>query len=95
MARVNLWEAMVHHTHCRGVLGSCQEKTEQTLQELGRSAALSMQEISIEASADGWVVLIHAAGETGEVEVLIPKARGEAVKVLKDTRAQSSVFDYD
>ena len=85
----NLWEAIVKASHKEPAY-------EQLARELGRSACLSYQEIGIVPSDKGWVIIINACNEDGEVEILIPKDRKEPVQILKDTRATSEYYDrYD
>ena len=85
---INLWSALVtlESQTTRGEHPSTRV-TEDNLGELGRTARWNGQELSIEASDEGWVLKVfscYSEGDGTEIKILIPKDWREPVKVLKD-----------
>lgn len=89
---INLWELLVHASHRDP--GPAQQRASQAASELGSAACMPWQNISLSPRDEGWVVRIHSTYESGIVEMLIPKDRGQPVRVLEDTRLASRIHDF-
>lgn len=83
--RANLWECLTRTET---------EEFDNLIEDLGASASLSGQELSLRSTNEGWVITVHACYEDGKVEILIPEDRTVPVKILKDTRADSEPYRY-
>jgi hypothetical protein len=85
---INLWTALTAAEYnTRKDIGPGPRVSSQDLIDLGRSARFDMQELSLEATDDGWLIkLFPAQGEDycGEVAILVPKDGLLPVRVLKD-----------
>jgi hypothetical protein len=85
----NLWEALLLRES--SLVRS--EEFDKYIGELGKSACLSMQEISLHPSKEGWIISIFGCNEDGKVEILIPKDRTQSIQILKDTRKESEYYN--
>lgn len=84
--RINLWEAISHLTQCKDRPASSREQAGEIQAALGDASSMAGQELSLEATEDGWVIEVHSCYESGKVRLLVPKDRGAKVRVLEDTR---------
>lgn len=90
MKTINLWEAMTaaetnHRREPETARGP--EVTETDLQELSRSARFSGQELSLQATEQGWVLKVFSCDSDrvqDEIEILIPKDGIIPVKIVRD-----------
>lgn len=85
---INLWSAMVTLESQTARGGHPHPKvTEENLRELSHTARWGGQELSVEASDEGWIINVFSCysedGVTG-IKILIPKQWNEPVKVLQD-----------
>lgn len=85
---VNLWCALTscERQHSKDQYGPGPRVTVDFIRELGRIGRFHMSEFGIRPSEDGWIIEIFGCDidDHGKIEILIPKDRKEAVKVLKD-----------
>lgn len=89
---INLWDLLVHASHRDP--GPAQQCASQAAGELRSTACMPWQNISLASRDEGWVIHIASTYESGTVEILIPKDRGQAAAVLQDTRRESRNHDF-
>ena len=87
--RFNLWEGITHKSNCSTETDFQRKKHVKVIQALAASESMHGQEITIEASDDGWIIEIHAAYESGKARILVPKDRNDDIKILHDDRKDS------
>ena len=88
MKPVNLWEALTSLE----TIGRREEKYPQRvfqeqLCELGKAARFHMQEITLEATEEGWLIKVFgcdSAADGFDIHILIPKDYRQPTKVIKD-----------
>lgn len=89
----NLWEALTAKSASDHEDKFHRAEWDTYLRELGESAAMSYQELSLHPDERGWIIKIFACNEDGKVEILIPKDRTQPVQVLMDTRKESVAYE--
>ena len=85
MPYINLWECLT--SLYERDLPASHSVTDELLQALGFSARFHMQELTMMATDDGWLIQIFSADsglDPGKIEIIIPKDHTKPVKVIKD-----------
>lgn len=98
MTHINLWEALttLESRHARGEYIS-PKVTEEDIIALGTAGRWNGQELSLEASEEGWIIKVfscYSEDFVTEVKILIPKDLNKPVKILKD-RSGRVEFHHD
>ena len=93
MSMTNLWEALIDKSVSPVEDKYRREQWDEYLIQLGRTACLSYQELSLHPDERGWIIKIFGCNENGKVEILIPSDRTKPVEILKDTRSESRAYE--